>query len=233
MPGRTPAAYRRAGGDVRPHRQVRRGVADHDRLAGGAGGRVDARQPVPRHGQQAERVGVAEVGLDREREARAGRPVRGSRTGAPRRRRSGRGCAAPCRKRAPGWRPGGWFATRSARRGTVIGIMAGRPCGTGRGTPPPRRPARRPEHRTGRTVPACAIWRAVATRAVPPRHRLQEGDGAGLRHGALALAVAGVGEGAVGQGEDEAAVADAVAVQHLRPDRHRQPRLPRPDSLPA
>ena len=48
---------------VRPHVDVGLGVGDHGRLAGRAGGGVDARDPVVRHGDHAERIGC-----------RAGRP---------------------------------------------------------------------------------------------------------------------------------------------------------------
>ena len=52
--------------------------------------------------------------------------------------------------------------------------------------------------------------------------RAQEIDAAMLGHGQLVAAIAGIGEGRVGQAENEAAVADAVAVEHRVPDRHGQ-----------
>jgi hypothetical protein len=46
------------------------GVADHGGLARGAGGGVDARHPIARHGEHAERVVVAQVLLHGEGELR-------------------------------------------------------------------------------------------------------------------------------------------------------------------
>ena len=43
------------------------GVSDHDRLAGGAGGGVDADQFFARHREHVEGIIVAQVGLHRER----------------------------------------------------------------------------------------------------------------------------------------------------------------------
>ena len=66
----------RAGGADRARHQVAPGVdvllriADHRRLAGGARGGVDAHDLVHRHGEHAERIGVAQVGLGGERELR-------------------------------------------------------------------------------------------------------------------------------------------------------------------
>jgi uncharacterized protein involved in copper resistance len=44
------------------------GIADHDRLAGGAGGGVDPHQLFARHREHVERVIVAQIGFHRERE---------------------------------------------------------------------------------------------------------------------------------------------------------------------
>ena len=60
----------RARHQIGPHLQIRLGVAHHHRLARGAGGGVDARNLLPRHREHAERIGVAQVGLHREREFR-------------------------------------------------------------------------------------------------------------------------------------------------------------------
>src|ERR671913_3473 len=53
---------------VGPQLQVGAGVADHRRLAGRAGGSVDADDLASRYQEQAERVVLAEVVLYRERE---------------------------------------------------------------------------------------------------------------------------------------------------------------------
>ena len=58
--------------------------------------------------------------------------------------------------------------------------------------------------------------------------RAQVGDAAVLRHGALVVAVAGEGEGGIGEREDEAAVADAVAVHHVLAHPHRSVAWPGP-----
>ena len=57
----------RARHHVRPDVDIGLRVADHDRLAGGAGGGVDADQLFARHREHVERVVVAQVGLHRER----------------------------------------------------------------------------------------------------------------------------------------------------------------------
>ena len=48
---------------VAPHGEIVAGVADHRRLAGRAGGRVNARQLILRHGEKTERVVGSEVRL--------------------------------------------------------------------------------------------------------------------------------------------------------------------------
>ena len=58
----------RARHQVGPVVDVAARVADHGGLARGAAGGVDAHHLLPRHGEQAERVGVAQVGLLAERE---------------------------------------------------------------------------------------------------------------------------------------------------------------------
>ena len=55
---------------VGPQVEIALGVADHGRLAGGAGGSVQAQHLFARHREQAERIIVAQVGLEREREVR-------------------------------------------------------------------------------------------------------------------------------------------------------------------
>ena len=60
----------RARHHLRPHVDIGLGIADHDRLAGGAGGGVDADQFFARHREHVERVVVAQVGLRGEREFR-------------------------------------------------------------------------------------------------------------------------------------------------------------------
>src|SRR5947209_18170144 len=52
--------------------------------------------------------------------------------------------------------------------------------------------------------------------------RRDEIDRAARRHRRQVVAVAGKGERAIGEREDEAAVADGVAVQHVLANRHRQ-----------
>ena len=59
----------------------------------------------------------------------------------------------------------------------------------------------------------------------------QVGDRRLLRDRALVVAVAGEGEGAVGEGEDEAAMGDAVAIQHVVGDGHGERRLAGCDPL--
>jgi hypothetical protein len=56
--------------DAGPCVDVPGGVADHGGFAGGAGGGVDARDPLPRDGEHAERVVVAQVLLHGEGEFR-------------------------------------------------------------------------------------------------------------------------------------------------------------------
>ena len=58
----------RARHHVRPDVDIALRVADHDRLAGGARGRVDADQLFARHREHVEGIIVAQVGLHRERE---------------------------------------------------------------------------------------------------------------------------------------------------------------------
>ena len=55
---------------LRPHVDVVPGVADHGRLAGGAAGGVHAHHLLARHGEHAERIGVAQVLLGGEGELR-------------------------------------------------------------------------------------------------------------------------------------------------------------------
>jgi hypothetical protein len=55
---------------IGPELEIGAGVADHGRLAGGAGGGMQPDELLARHREQAERVGVAQIGLDRKREAR-------------------------------------------------------------------------------------------------------------------------------------------------------------------
>ena len=59
--------------------------------------------------------------------------------------------------------------------------------------------------------------------------RPDEGDVALRCDRALIVRVAGKGEGGIGQQEDEAAMGDALAVDHVRLHRHRQRGLPGPD----
>ena len=56
--------------DLTPHIQIALGVTDDGGLTRGAGGGVNARHLLPRHGEHAERVIVPEVLLHRERELR-------------------------------------------------------------------------------------------------------------------------------------------------------------------
>ena len=60
----------RARHHVGPHVDIGLGIADHDRLACGAGGGVDADQFFARHREHVERIIFAQVGLDGEREFR-------------------------------------------------------------------------------------------------------------------------------------------------------------------
>ena len=60
----------RPGDQLRPGLEVARRVADHGRLSGGAARRVHADQLVPRHGEEAEGVVVAQILLGGEGEAR-------------------------------------------------------------------------------------------------------------------------------------------------------------------
>jgi hypothetical protein len=53
---------------MRPDFEVGLTVGDDGRLAGRAGRSVDAGDPVLRHGDEAERIGVAQIGLGGERE---------------------------------------------------------------------------------------------------------------------------------------------------------------------
>ena len=59
--------------------------------------------------------------------------------------------------------------------------------------------------------------------------RPDEGDIALGCDRALVVGVAGKGEGGIRQREDEAAMGDAMAVDHVRLDRHRQRRFAGPD----
>jgi hypothetical protein len=61
---------------------------------------------------------------------------------------------------------------------------------------------------------------AMGCEPVSELRRTQERHRTMLRHGALAVAVAGEGEGRIGECEDEAAVADPLPVGHALPDRH-------------
>ncbi len=70
MPGRPPAARIERAMTIGPDVDVALGVGDDGRLAGRAGGGVDARDPVVRHGDHAERIGVAQIGLGGEGELR-------------------------------------------------------------------------------------------------------------------------------------------------------------------
>ena len=56
--------------DAGPDLQILLGVGDDDGLAGGAAGGVQADHLLHRAGEQAERIGVAQVGLDGERQVR-------------------------------------------------------------------------------------------------------------------------------------------------------------------
>jgi hypothetical protein len=67
-PARPPAARIERATTRGPVFEVVLGVADHDRLAGGAAGGVQAGQLGARHGEQAERVVVAQIRLGHERE---------------------------------------------------------------------------------------------------------------------------------------------------------------------
>jgi len=58
----------RARHDLRPHLDVGPGVSDDDRLAGGAGGSVDADQFFAGHREHVERIVVAQIDFGRERE---------------------------------------------------------------------------------------------------------------------------------------------------------------------
>jgi len=60
----------RARHDVRPHVEVGLRVADDGGLAGGAAGGVQAGDPLARHGEQAEGIGLAQVLLGGVREFR-------------------------------------------------------------------------------------------------------------------------------------------------------------------
>ena len=57
----------RARHHLRPHVDIGPGIADHDRLAGGAGRSVNADQFFARHREHVEGIIVAQIGLDRER----------------------------------------------------------------------------------------------------------------------------------------------------------------------
>ena len=68
--GQDQAGADRAGNDGRPHIDVVLRVADDGRLAGSAARGVDAHDLVLRHCEHAERIGLAQVILDGEREFR-------------------------------------------------------------------------------------------------------------------------------------------------------------------
>ena len=68
--GADAAGPQRAGDERRPALEVALRVADDGRAAGRAARRVDAGDLLHRHGEHAERVGLAQVGLRRERQLR-------------------------------------------------------------------------------------------------------------------------------------------------------------------
>ena len=107
----------RARDEVGPGVDVAQRVADDGRLAGRSRRRVDAGDALLRHGEQAERVVVAQVALDGEREARqVGERAAVVRDARPSRRRPA-GSAARCRRRASGSSAGARAAAPAARRG--------------------------------------------------------------------------------------------------------------------
>ena len=108
----------RAGHQVGPVVDVAARVADDGGLARGAAGGVDAHDLLARHGEQAERVGVAQVGLLAEREpgqVLAGGP---GRRDARRPSRTWRGRARRCRRRGAPTIAAARAAGRAARRGS-------------------------------------------------------------------------------------------------------------------
>ena len=107
----------RARDQVGPGVDVAQRVADDGRLAGRSRRRVDARDALARHREHAERIVVAQVALDREREARqVGELLAGRRDGRPW-RRTRAGSAARCRRRAARSSACARAAARAARRG--------------------------------------------------------------------------------------------------------------------
>ena len=105
----------RPGHDLGPGVEVRRGVADHGRAARRTAAGVHARDLLARHGEHAERVVVAQVGLGRERAGARGRRGPGRRAvGAPP-RRTPRGSAAPSRRPGSGSRAAAGAAAPRAR----------------------------------------------------------------------------------------------------------------------
>ena len=212
-----------------------------------------------RHGEHAERIGVAQVLLHGERELRevgqrlqvvrvhAGRvearAVEG-RVGVGVRQRP----LQPLRAAAQRSRRARRSRSARGRRGGAQGL----PCIPPKSWLPPAQAG------SGRCVPLtvrewprnsamCSpFWLVIAdvvdAAAAAPRHlargrgqpvaamgRRDEGHRAVLRHGALVVAVAGEGEGRIGQREDVAAMAGAVAVGHLVGDGHRERRRARRD----
>ena len=238
----------RAGDEIAPVVDVAAGVADDGRLAGGAGGSVQAHDLLARRGEHAEGIGIAQVALHREREFGevfeprqvGGMDARGVELGAIDRRilvgvgeRPAQAVELQCgqfvaRRGLDGFeiaRPG-----REILQSFLPGGQAGRtdPCMARQW---PRNSAiRAPVWLVDRDVVEAAAAAKVhlarrSRQCVVDLRRRQEGYRALRGDHALVAAVAGESESGIGEGEDEAAVAHAVAVGHLRPHDHLQPRL--------
>ena len=215
-------------------------VADDGRLAGRARRRVDARHPLARHREQAERIVVAQVALDRERKLRqVGERLQVARDGRPW-RRTPAGSARRCRRRAAGSSAalelqrlqlvaaGALDRLELAGQGSLA--MSSRLLGAATGrTVRSSRPCERPRTRATRApalvgdddvvdagAAGCARSRRASAVSTSPRcDRREEVDRQAGGDGDDVARVAGEGERRVGERGDEAAVADVVAVQHV------------------
>ena len=83
-------------------------------------------------------------------------------------------------------------------------------------------------HVVNAAAPAPVHFLAGGIQRLARHGGLQVGDAAVLAHGGPVGRIAGVGKGRVGEAEDEAAVAHAVAVEHVLAHLHAQPGISRP-----
>ena len=97
-------------------------VADDGGLAGGAAGGVDAHDLLARHGEQAEGIGVAQVGLGGEREPGEVLEPDAGRRDARRPPRTWRGRGRRCRRRGAPTIAAARAAGRAARRVLAVSI---------------------------------------------------------------------------------------------------------------